>query len=60
MNKYKKSADSADKVQTHLSTLFNKVIGPYNIDIIINVYIMIRCEIIINVYNMILVSMFII
>ena len=39
MNKYKKSADSADKVQTHLSALFNKVIGPYNIDFIIYIYI---------------------
>ena len=39
MNKYKKSADSADKVQTHLSALFNKGIGPYNIDIIIYIYI---------------------
>ena len=38
MNKYKKSADSADKVQTHLSALFNKGIGPYNIDFIIYIY----------------------
>ena len=38
-DKNKKSADSADKVQTHLSALFNKVIGPYNIDIIIYIYI---------------------
>ena len=38
MNKNKKSADSADKVQTHLSALFNKAIGPYNIDIIIYIY----------------------
>ena len=39
MNKNKKSADSADKVQTHLSALFYKAIGPYNIDIIIYIYI---------------------
>ena len=39
MNKNKKSADSADKVQTHLSALFNKGIGPYSIDIIIYIYI---------------------
>ncbi len=39
MNKNKKSADSADKVQTHLSALFNKGIGPYNIDFIIYIYI---------------------
>jgi|AACY02.17.fsa_nt_gi rhamnogalacturonyl hydrolase YesR len=39
MNKYKKSADSADKVQTHLSALFNKGIAPYNIDFIIYIYI---------------------
>ena len=39
MNKNKKSADSADKVQTHLSALFNKGTGPYNIDIIIYIYI---------------------
>ncbi len=38
MNKNKKSADSADKVQTHLSALFYKAIGPYNIDIIIYIY----------------------
>ena len=38
MNKNKKSADSADKVQTHLSALFNKSIGPYNIDFIIYIY----------------------
>ena len=39
MNKNKKSADSADKVQTHLSALFYKAIGPYNIDFIIYIYI---------------------
>ena len=39
MNKNKKSADSADKVQTHLSALFYKGISPYNIDIIIYIYI---------------------
>ena len=39
MNKNKKSADSADKVQTHLSALFNKGTGPYNIDFIIYIYI---------------------
>ena len=39
MNKNKKSADSADKVQTHLSALFYKGIGPYNIDIIIYIFI---------------------
>ena len=39
MNKNKKSADSADKVQTHLSALFYKAIGPYDIDFIIYIYI---------------------
>ncbi len=50
MNKNKKSADSADKVQTHLSALFNKGIGPYNIDIIIYIYIYFSIFVILSRY----------